>query len=124
VVLEEEPSEPKAAPPASEPKAEAPSEAPPAAADKPSFDMSAAKAALEAAASSAPSCKTPDGPTGKGKVQVTFSPSGRATSANVIEGAFGGTPVGGCVAKLFRSARVPAFTGDPVTVAKSFTIPE
>lgn len=124
IVLEEEPSEAKPAA-APEPKAEAPSEPAPAAeSDKPPFDMSAAKAALETAASSAPSCKSADGPTGKGKVQVTFSPSGRATSATVIEGAFGGTSVGGCIAKLFRAARVPAFSGDPVTVAKSFTVPE
>jgi hypothetical protein len=86
--------------------------------------MSAAKAALEGAAASAASCKSADGPTGRGKVQVTFSPSGRVTSASVVEGAFGGTPVGGCVAKLFRGAKVPAFSGDPVTVAKAFTIPE
>lgn len=91
---------------------------------KPPFDTAAAKAALETASSSAASCKKDDGPTGRGKVQVTFSPNGRATSANVIEGPFGGTPVGGCIAKIFRGAKVPAFSGDPVTVAKSFTIPE
>ncbi|HEX4337846.1 MAG TPA: zinc-ribbon domain-containing protein [Polyangiaceae bacterium] len=90
---------------------------------KPAFDTSAAKAALAAASSSAASCKTDDGPTGPGKVQVTFAPTGRATSANVIEGSFGGTSVGGCVAKIFRSAKVPAFSGDAVTVSKSFNIP-
>lgn len=100
--------------------AEAPAEEP----TKPPFDTSAAKAALQAASSSAASCKQDDGPTGSGKVQVTFAPTGRATSANVIEGPFGGTSVGGCVAKLFRAAKVPAFSGDPVTVSKSFTIPE
>ncbi|HVW26791.1 MAG TPA: zinc-ribbon domain-containing protein [Polyangiaceae bacterium] len=113
VVLAEEPS--------SDDKGEgAPAEEAP----KPPFDTSAAKAALEAASASASSCKTDDGPTGRGKVQVTFAPTGRATSANVIEGPFGGTSVGGCVAKLFRAAKVPAFSGDAVTVAKSFTIPE
>jgi len=93
-------------------------------APKPPFDTGAAKAALASAAASAAGCKKPDGPTGAGKVQVTFSASGRATSANVIEGAFGGTPVGGCIAKAFRAAHVPAFSGDPVTVSKSFTVPE
>ena len=102
--------------PAAEEKAEEP--------PKPPFDTGAAKAALESASSNAASCKKPDGPTGRGKVQITFSPSGRATSANVVEGAFGGTPTGGCVAKIFRGARVPAFSGDPVTVSKSFNIPE
>jgi predicted Zn finger-like uncharacterized protein len=91
---------------------------------KPPFDTAAAKAALETASSSAASCKKDDGPTGRGKVQVTFSPNGRATSANVIDGPFGGTPVGGCIAKIFRGAKVPPFSGDPVTVAKSFTIPD
>jgi hypothetical protein len=116
VVLAEEP----AAKPAAAPADEAPAEEAP----KPPFDTGAAKAALAGAAGNAANCKKPDGPTGSGKVTVTFSPSGRATSANVTEGPFGGTPVGGCIAKLFRSAKVPAFSGDPVTVSKGFTIPE
>ena len=64
----------------------------------------------------------PDGPTGRGKVTVTFMPSGRATGANVSGGGFGGTSVGGCVASVFRRAKVPPFSGSPVTVAKSFSI--
>jgi predicted Zn finger-like uncharacterized protein len=113
-----------AAAPAPAAAAEPAAEEKPAEAEKPPFDTGAAKAALEGAATAASSCKKPDGPTGRGKVQVTFSPSGRATSANVLEGPFGGTPVGGCVAKAFRASRVPAFSGDPVSVSKSFTIPE
>jgi predicted Zn finger-like uncharacterized protein len=85
------------------------------------FDRSAAIAALGAAAANAVSCKKPDGPTGGGKVSVTFAPSGRATNSTVT-GAFAGTDVGGCVARIFRSARVPAFAGDAVTVSKSFSI--
>jgi predicted Zn finger-like uncharacterized protein len=112
VVLAEEPS-------SDDKGSEAPAEE-----TKPPFDTSAAKAALEAASASASSCKSDDGPTGRGKVQVTFAPTGRATSASVIEGPFGGTSVGGCVAKIFRGAKVPAFSGDAVTVSKSFTIPE
>ncbi|MBN2195055.1 MAG: zinc-ribbon domain-containing protein [Polyangiaceae bacterium] len=87
------------------------------------FDKGAAVAALSSAASAATSCKRAGGPTGTGKVQVTFAPSGRVTSANVVGGAFGGTSVGSCVASAFRSARVPPFSGSPVTVSKSFTIP-
>ncbi|MEZ4219878.1 MAG: zinc-ribbon domain-containing protein [Polyangiaceae bacterium] len=88
-----------------------------------SFNKGAAIASLSAAASAATRCKKPGGPTGSGKAIVTFAPSGRVTSANVAGGAFGGTAVGGCVAGVFRSARVPAFSGDPVTVSKGFTIP-
>ncbi|HVU01318.1 MAG TPA: hypothetical protein VHE30_06185, partial [Polyangiaceae bacterium] len=120
VVLAEEPAPAAPAPAAEAPAAEEKPDEPPA----PPFDKEAAKTALGAASSNAASCKKPDGPTGSGKVTVTFSPSGRVTSANVTEGPFGGTPVGGCVAKLFRAARVPAFSGDPVTVSKGFSIPE
>ena len=120
VVLAEEPSGGAAAGGGDTAPPEEKADEPP----KPPFDTGAAKTALENASSSAASCKKPDGPTGRGKVQITFSPSGRATSANVVEGAFGGTPTGGCVAKIFRAARVPAFSGDPVSVSKSFNIPE
>jgi predicted Zn finger-like uncharacterized protein len=86
------------------------------------FSVSAAKSALSSAAARAKSCKQPGGPTGTGKVQVTFATSGRVTSAKVVSGPFGGTSVGGCVARKFRSARVPAFSGSSTTVAKSFSI--
>jgi hypothetical protein len=96
---------------------------PPAAAttDAP-FDRGAALSALGNAAGAAASCKKPDGPTGSGRVSVTFAPSGNVTSS-VVDGApFAGTSVGGCVAAKFRSAHVPAFGGGPVTVKKSFSI--
>lgn len=87
-----------------------------------SFDKGAAIAALSGAAAQASGCKRPGGPTGSGKAIVTFAPSGRVTSANVSGGEFGGSPVGSCVASVFRRASVPAFNGDPVTVSKSFNI--
>lgn len=88
--------------------------------DKP-FDRAAANSALSSIASSATSCKKADGPTGSGKVAVTFAPSGRVTTAN-IEGSFAGTSVGSCIAVRFRSAKIPPFAGSPVTVRKTFTI--
>ncbi len=95
--------------------------------DKPSsgvgsFDKGAAIAALSGAAAQASGCKRPGGPTGGGKAIVTFAASGRVTSANVTGGDFPGTPVGSCVASVFRRASVPAFSGDAVTVSKSFRI--
>jgi predicted Zn finger-like uncharacterized protein len=89
--------------------------------DLAAFDKNAAVAALGAAAANAGGCKKPDGPTGSGKVSVTFAPSGRATATSVA-GELAGTEVGGCVARLFRSAKVPPFSGDPVTVSKSFSV--
>jgi hypothetical protein len=103
--------------------AEAPA-APPEEATKPPFDTGAAKAALASAASGVAGCKKPFNPTGSGRIQVTFAPSGKATAVTMVDGAFDGTPVGSCIAKLFRGAKVPAFSGAPVTVAKSFTVPE
>ncbi len=103
------------APKKEEPPAAGPSTAPP-------FSKASAISALGGAASAAAGCKKPGGPTGVGKVQVTFAPSGRVTSATVMGPPFAGTAVGGCVAGRFRGAKVPAFSGNPVTVSKSFAI--
>jgi hypothetical protein len=84
------------------------------------FDRGAAAASLGAV--NVQACKKPDGPTGSGRIEVTFNPDGSAASANIIEGPFPGTPVGGCIAGKFRGARVPAFSGAPVHVKKSFTV--
>ena len=84
------------------------------------FDRGAATAAL--AGVNAQSCKKPDGPTGSGHVKITFAPNGSVSSAVVDGGPFPGTPVGGCVAGKFRGAHIPAFSGGPVSVGKSFTI--
>jgi predicted Zn finger-like uncharacterized protein len=87
-----------------------------------SFNKGAAVAALSSAAAAASGCKRPGGPTGTGRAVVTFAPSGNATSANVTGGSFGGTSVGGCIASVFRRAKVPPFEGNSVTVSKSFNI--
>jgi predicted Zn finger-like uncharacterized protein len=101
-------------------KDEAPA-APAGGSDQP-FSKAAAVSALSAAAGSAGSCKKLGGPTGTGRVTVTFAPSGRVTTANVEGAPYAGTSVGGCVASLFRKAHIPAFSGNAVTVSKSFSI--
>ena len=85
------------------------------------FNVNAARSALGSAAGSASGCKKAGGPTGKGRVTVTFAPSGRATQA-IVGPPFAGTSVGSCAAGIFRRARVPAFSGSPMTVGKSFYI--
>jgi hypothetical protein len=87
------------------------------------FNRGAAVAAMSAAASAAAGCKKPGGPTGSGKVSITFAPTGRVTAATVDTAPFAGTAVGGCVAGVFRRAKVPPFTGSSIRVSKSFTIP-
>jgi predicted Zn finger-like uncharacterized protein len=88
----------------------------------PPFSKASAISALGGAAGQSGGCKKAGGPTGVGKVQVTFAPSGRVTSATVMGPPFAGTAVGGCVAGAFRRAHVPAFSGNAVTVSKSFMI--
>jgi predicted Zn finger-like uncharacterized protein len=107
------PSTPKPAPAA----AEAP------AAEGPAFDKDAASAALSAAAAQAQGeCASQDGPHGSGKVAVTFTSGGRATNA-LVSGDFAGSALGGCVARVFRGVKVPAFSGDSVRVSKTVRIP-
>jgi hypothetical protein len=52
---------------------------------------------------------------------VTFSPDGPVSSVT-LPAPFAGTSVGACVSTAFRSARVPAFTGSPVTLPQSFRV--
>ncbi|MEY4546259.1 MAG: hypothetical protein RL685_2454 [Pseudomonadota bacterium] len=109
-------SKPSAAPPRSTKKPVPPR------ATKPSapFNVGAAKDALNAAAAKAGSCS---GTSGKGKVQLTFAPSGKVSAAQLTEGPFAGTPAGKCALRHFKAASVPAFAGTPQTVAKSFKVP-
>jgi hypothetical protein len=86
------------------------------------FNMGEAKSRLAAAAAAAQGCKKGDGPTGTGRVVVVFAPNGGAQSANVSGPPFEGTPTGACVAARFKGVRVPAFSGSPFSVSKSFTI--
>ncbi len=86
------------------------------------FDTKAASSALTAAASSASSCRKEGDPSGVANVTVTFSPSGRAVNANVQGPPFAGTVTGGCIAARMRSARVPPFSGERITVKKVVVI--
>jgi hypothetical protein len=86
------------------------------------FDSSAASAALASAATTIAACKLAGGPTGQGKIQVTFGPTGGVTKAEVVGAPFAGTPAGSCIASKFQSAKVPAFSGSPKTVAKAFSL--
>jgi len=116
-------------PAATVPKITAPSKAPVkkpppravSSASKAAFDKGAAIKALSAAASQSAGCGAGGAP-GKGKIQVTFAPSGKVSDAQLVEGPFGGTAAGKCALRNFRAAKVPAFSGAPVTVAKSFRV--
>lgn len=88
------------------------------------FNREAAKAALAEAASQAKNCRPAGGPSGTGRVEVHYEPSGKVSSVNILTSKFENTTTGSCVRMLFRRAKVPEFTGAPVvTVSKSFEIP-
>jgi hypothetical protein len=89
--------------------------------DLPAFNVAAAVSALNGAASAASGCGRAGGPSGRGKVTVTFAPSGKAVSASV-DPPFAGTPVGSCAVAAFRGAKVPAFAGSTQSVTKSFFV--
>lgn len=86
------------------------------------FSSGAAAASMREATALSAACRNATDPTGIARVVVTFAPSGRVTSATVSGPPFAGTPAGGCIASRFRAARVPAFSGEAVTVSKTVTI--
>ena len=85
------------------------------------FDPAAAASALTKAAETALSCKKPGGPTGAVTVKLTFASNG-IPSTVVVPAPFSGTPVGDCVEKAFRAAKIPAFDGAPVAAQKTFEL--
>jgi hypothetical protein len=113
--------EPVPAPGPAEPKPK-PAPAAPANPDAPPFNKDAAVAALNTAVAQASGCRQDGDPTGTARVVVTFAPSGRVTSANLNGPPFAGTRTGGCIAATMRRAKIPAFSGEYVTVGKSVII--
>ena len=119
----EQPSAPaQQRPAAAPPAAPKPATAPKSNVDAPPFDKAAAVAALGAVVAQASGCRQEGDPSGTARVVVTFAPSGRVTSATLSGPPFAGTRTGGCIASTMRRARVPPFSGDHVTVAKSVVI--
>ncbi len=86
------------------------------------FDVAAARTALEATAVQASSCRKDGDPSGLAVVTITFSQTGRVTTAQISGPPFQATPTGGCIASTMRRTRVPPFAGEMVTVRKTVTI--
>jgi len=86
------------------------------------FDVASARSALDATAAQASGCRKEGDPSGVAIVTITFSQTGRVTTANISGPPFQATPTGGCIASTMRKTRVPAFAGDMVTVRKTVTI--
>ncbi len=58
---------------------------------------------------------------GAGKVQVTFGPNGKVSSASVTSGSYDAATKS-CIAGRFKSAKVPAYGGDPKSFAWSINL--
>ncbi len=88
------------------------------------FNREAAKSALDSAAQQAKNCRPQGGPSGSGRVQVRYEPSGKVAAVSILTSKFENTDAGSCVRMVFRRARVPEFTGATgMVVNKSFEIP-
>jgi eukaryotic-like serine/threonine-protein kinase len=96
----------------------------PAAAPAAGIDRSAANASLASAASAARACRSQGPPpTPGGRAAVTFAPTGSVSAVSISQN-YLGTAIGNCIMANFRNARVPPFSGDPVTINASFQMPE
>jgi hypothetical protein len=58
---------------------------------------------------------------GSVQVDVVVQGTGRVSSATVT-GNFQGSPEGSCIARAVRSARFPAFTGEPLRFRYPFAL--
>jgi serine/threonine-protein kinase len=87
------------------------------------FDKVTAQAQLARAAQLVAGCRKAGTESGPGRALVTVATSGAAQSV-IIVGKLSGTPVGDCVAQQFRTVKIPPFTGNPVTLGKSFVVPD
>jgi hypothetical protein len=83
----------------------------------PPFPEKAAAAALAAASESARASCPPGGPGGEARVKVTFATSGDVVYAEVVGGPFSSRPAGECVARRFRNAHLPPFSGEARTLS-------
>jgi hypothetical protein len=84
------------------------------------FNKTAATKAMSGAAAQASRCKS-GGKGGPAKVTATFAPSGKVSLVQIISGRFDSKTLA-CIRSAFQAARVPAFTGKPEAVTKSFTV--
>jgi predicted Zn finger-like uncharacterized protein len=88
----------------------------------PKFNVEAARAELSKIAATLGTCKKAGGPTGPGKITLTFLNDGTVEAAHFDGKPFAKTPVGECVLARFSAAKVPAFSGGVQPAAKTFAI--
>lgn len=100
--------------------AAAPAPPPPPKEAAPAFDREAAALAISSV--DLQKCRATNVEKGEGHVMITFTPAGAVTTVTVDKGPWVGTPVAKCFAGQFKKTKIPAFSGDAVTVGKTFRI--
>jgi serine/threonine protein kinase len=90
---------------------------------EPKFNATAARRALAEKNAILASCKQ-HGVTGPGTIQVTFSPGGAVSGANIPGPPYAGTAAASCVISRFRTAKIGAFSGSPQTISYGFNVPK
>jgi hypothetical protein len=118
-------------PPPEEKAATEPKPAAPAPASKPAeggggakqpFNAKAARTSVDRAAARAKTCRDSRDPAGSISATVTFAPTGKVSDVAITTPRYATTKTGRCVISRLSDARVPEFTGSPVTVKKSIVL--
>ncbi len=86
------------------------------------IDRAAAADAIEELQEDASRCGAPGSPAGDGRIEITFDPAPGGVAETKVEDPLSSTAVGACVDRVFRTAKVPAFSGPPVKVAVPFVV--
>jgi serine/threonine protein kinase len=86
----------------------------------PPFDAKLADGVLAAVDARIANCRSAVGPSGRGAAHITFAPDGTVNNVT-LDPPFAGTSRGACLAGLFRTARVPPFSGAPDPLTHAFT---
>lgn len=85
------------------------------------FDPQAATRALDQAVVDMRPCAHLDASEKSGHAEVTFEPSGQVSNV-VLDAHLEHSALAECIKTAFRQGEVPAFQGEPQTVAKVFSI--
>jgi hypothetical protein len=85
----------------------------------PPFDAKVAEGVLAAVDARIANCRSAVGPSGRGTLRVSFVPDGTVNNVTV-DPPYAGTSRGACLAGLFRTPRVPPFSGAPDPLLHTF----
>ena len=86
----------------------------------PPFDAKLAEGVLAAVDARVPNCRSAVGPSGRGSLHLTFAPDGTVTNV-AVDPPYAGTSRGACLVGLFRTPRVPPFSGAPDPLLHTFS---